>query len=528
MDNAIRGKYNQKRWRVCAEPCRAGLERIGKPPLENRDLVMTRLLRRFRFVALVLVLCTAAVAEGQDEKKSPAKGASGVEGIWEGPLKVGAVELRLVFKITKEKDGALKGTMDSIDQGAKDIPITSVTVKDGQVEMVLKNLGAKYEGKLEKDGAELKGEFHQGGLKLPLNLKRTKTATTLKRPQEPKKPFPYREEEVLVANEKADVKLAGTLTLPKGDGPFSAVLLITGSGQQNRDEELMGHKPFAVIADYLTRRGIAVLRVDDRGVGKSTGKVAEATSEDFVGDALACVAYLKRLKEINPKQIGLIGHSEGGMIAPMAAVKSEDVAFIVLLAGPGVSGEEILYGQGQAILKAAKVPGELLARQKRVQEAMFAIVKAEKDLAVAEKKLKEFFDKEIAALSDEEKKEAAKNQQKGAAEAQIKQVLSPWFRFFLTYDPRPTLRKVKCPVLAINGELDLQVLPKENLAGIEKALKEGGNQDFTVKELPKLNHLFQHAQTGAPGEYGKIEETFAPQALELIGDWIVQRTKKSE
>lgn len=483
---------------------------------------MTRLKSIFTFVSAIILSWAVQAAEPVAEKST----AKGAEGIWEGPLKVGAVELRLVFKITKSDDGSLKGTVDSIDQGAKDIPITTVTAKDGKVELVLKDLDAKYEGKLEKDDAELKGEWQQRGLKLPLNLKRTKTATVLKRPQEPKKPFPYKEEEVLVAHAKADVKLAGTLNLPQGDGPFPAVFLITGSGPQNRDEELMGHKPFAVIADYLTRRGIAVLRVDDRGVGKSTGKFAEATSEDFTGDALACVAFLKRLKEINPKQIGLIGHSEGGLIAPMAAVQSDDVAFIVLLAGPGVPGEEILYSQGQAILKAAKVPPELLARQRRVQEAMFAIVKAEKDVAVAEKKLKEFLDKETAALSEEEKKEAAK--QKGAAEAQIKQVLAPWFRFFLSYDPRPTLRKVKCPLLAITGELDLQVLPKENLAEIEKALKEAGNQDFTLKELPKLNHLFQHAETGSPSDYGKIEETFAPQALELIGDWILKRTKKAQ
>jgi pimeloyl-ACP methyl ester carboxylesterase len=269
-----------------------------------------------------------------------------------------------------------------------------------------------------------------------------------------------------------------------------------------------------------------VLRVDDRGIGKSTGKFGEATSDDFGSDALACVAYLKGRKEIQPKQIGLIGHSEGGLIAPWAATRSSDVAFIILLAGPGVTGEEILYSQGQAILKAAKVPEAALAKQRHIQESMFAIVKAEKDNAVAERKLRAFLEGEIAKLSDEEKVEAEK--QKGAVDAQIKQVLSPWFRHFLSHDPRPALRMVKCPVLALTGEFDLQVTPKENLREIEMALRDSGHKDYTVKELPKLNHLFQTCETGSPSEYGKIEETFSPQALAIMGDWIVERTKKSE
>jgi pimeloyl-ACP methyl ester carboxylesterase len=474
--------------------------------------------------AFALAALVATSLPAADEPKAEKASVQGAEGIWEGALKVGAIELRLIVKITKNKDGSLQGTMDSIDQGAKDIPIDTVTFKDDKLELVLKKLAAKYEGEFNKERTELKGEWSQGGAKLPLNLKWTKEATVLKRPQEPKKPYPYKEEEVVVEHAKAGVKLAGTLTLPKGPGPFPAAVMISGSGPQDRNEELLGHKPFLVIADYLTRRGIAVLRVDDRGVAKSTGKFAEATTQDFADDALACVAFLKDRREIDARHIGLIGHSEGGLIAPMAAVQSSDVAFIVLLAGPGLPGDEILYTQGQAILKAMKVPAEGLARQRRLQEGMLAVAKAEKDSAVAEKKIKEFLEKEIAALPEEERKEAEKL--KGALDAQVKQVLSPWFRYFLSYDPRPTLRKVKCPILALTGEQDLQVLPKENLGEIEKALKAAGHADFTVKELPKLNHLFQHCETGAPSEYGKIEETFAPQALELMGDWILERTKK--
>src|SRR5215831_13352939 len=346
----------------------------------------------------------------------------------------------------------------------------------------------------------------------------TAKPAALNRPQEPKKPYPYDEEEVGYENRRDGVKLAGTLTFPRGKGPFPAVLLITGSGPQDRNESVFGHKPFLVLADYLTRQGIAVLRVDDRGIGGSTGSVPNSTSENFATDVMAGIEFLKSHKGINPKQIGLIGHSEGGLIAPMVAAQSNDVAFIVLLAGPGLPGEEILYLQGAAILKASGASAEVLARQRASQEMIFAIVKQEKDNAVAEKKVREGFDKQMAGLSEAEKAQA--NQ---TPDAQITAVLSPWFRYFLTYDPRPALARVKCPVLALNGENDLQVPVTENLREIEATLKAAGNKDVTIVRLPKLNHLFQPSETGSPGEYGKIEETFAPVALKTIGDWILKR-----
>jgi pimeloyl-ACP methyl ester carboxylesterase len=315
------------------------------------------------------------------------------------------------------------------------------------------------------------------------------------------------------------VKLAGTLTLPRGKSAAPAVILITGSGPQNRNEELLGHKPFLVLADYLTRQGIAVLRMDDRGVGGSSGSVANSTSENFGADVLAGIDFLKRHNRINPKQIGLIGHSEGGLIAPMVAAQSNDVAFIVLLAGPGLPGAEILYLQGALILKANGAGPDVLARQRATQEMMFTIVKQEKDNNVAEKRLREELDKQLANASDAEKAQA-----KQAMEAQIKQVLSPWFRYFLTYDPRTALAKVKCPVLALNGENDLQVPVTENLREIEATLKAAGAMDVTIARLPKLNHLFQTSETGSPSEYSKIEETFAPVALKTIGDWVLKHT----
>ncbi|KPK76261.1 MAG: hypothetical protein AMJ79_07340 [Phycisphaerae bacterium SM23_30] len=455
---------------------------------------------------------------------SPAR-PTDIEGIWQGTLKVSGIELRIVFNISLRPDGVYTATMDSPDQGAKGIPVDSVTYKDGKLRLEVKVVQGFYEGRLQADGDTIQGQWQQSGLNLPLELKRSdKPIPPPKRPQEPKKPYPYLEEEVVYENSKAKIKLAGTLTLPKQEGSFPAALLITGSGAQDRNETVMGHRPFLVLADYLTRRGIAVLRVDDRGVGGSTGDISKATSEDFAQDVLAGIEYLKSRKEINPGQIGLIGHSEGGIIAPMAAVKSSDVAFIVLMAGTGLTGEEILYLQAALIARAAGATEETIALNRKGQEQIFTIVKQESDDQIAEKKIEKKINELLAELPEEQKKaiETVLEAQKG----QMKRVLSPWFRFFVTYDPKPALMKVKCPVLALNGQKDLQVPPQENLRAIEQALTAGGNKRFTIKELPDLNHLFQTARTGSPTEYSKIEETMSPTALKLIADWILKQTEK--
>jgi pimeloyl-ACP methyl ester carboxylesterase len=315
------------------------------------------------------------------------------------------------------------------------------------------------------------------------------------------------------------------LTLPSDKGVFPAVLLISGSGPQDRNETIYNHHPFLVLADYLTRQGIAVLRVDDRGVGESTGDFSQATSEDFASDVLAGVEYLKTCKEIDPKKIGLIGHSEGGLIAPMVAVKSPDVAFIVLMAGTGLTGEEISYLQGALIAKAMDASEEDIAKNRRFNEKIFSVIKEEKDKKMAEERLHQMFMEYWEKMSEEEKNIIGDiGDPEEYLEAQLQNLLSPWLKFFLTYDPKPTLSKLKCPVLAINGEKDLQVPPKENLSAIEEALVAGGNKNFIVKELPGLNHLFQTAQTGVPSEYAKIEETISPIALKIITDWILEHT----
>lgn len=447
--------------------------------------------------------------------------------IWQGALDVGGVKLRLVLKISKNPDGTLKATLDSVDQGAMNLPVDSIVIENKTMRFVMKSINGSYEGTLSEDGTEVIGTWTQSGQSLPLAFKRMtepSQAFELKRPQEPKKPYPYREEEVVFPNPDAGIQLAGTLTLPKEKGPFPAVVLISGSGPQDRDETVFGHRPFLILADHLTRQGIAVLRYDDRGFGKSTGDPTNATSADFATDALAAVRYLQTRKEINPRKIGLLGHSEGGLIAPMVAVQAPDeIVFIVLLAGPGVTGEELILLQTKLIARANGVPDALIVKNLEVQRKIFAFVKERSEAPEAENGLRELFREELARWSDEEKQ--ALGLSEAVIEAQIKQILSPWFRYFLTYDPRPTLAKVKCPVLALNGEKDLQVPPSQNLPEIIKALEVGGSSDYTVVKLADLNHLFQTSTTGSPSEYAQIEETFSPRALRVVSSWILHQTE---
>ncbi len=452
-----------------------------------------------------------------------------IEGLWLGSLQIPGGELRLMFNISAKPDGSVNATMDSLDQGVSGIPVDTVTYKDENLILGVKSIKGVFEGKLKEDDKNIEGEWTQLGSVFPLVLTRIDKTPDLSRKQDPVKPYPYTEEEIVYENKEAGIKLAGTLTLPESEGPFPAVILITGSGPQNRDEEILGHRPFLVLSDYLTRQGIAVLRVDDRGTGGSTGNLSnfsQATTEDFAGDVLAGVDYLQSRKEIDSSRIGLIGHSEGGLIAPLVAVKSPDIAFIVLMAGPGVTGEEIILSQSELILRAEGADNKTIVRNDALMKNLFSVVKEEKNDTIAREKLRTFLNAELANMSENEKQYSDFSE--ADLDPQIQSLLSPWMRFFLTYDPVPTLKNVKCPVLAINGEKDLQVSPEENLNAIEETLKAGGNTDYTVKEMPGLNHLFQTAQTGSPSEYAKIEETISPDALELIGNWISEHTREEK
>ena len=470
----------------------------------------------FHFVMFLIVSTLIVIGS-----RGAAAQSQSVEGFWAGALDTGAFRLRLVLKFSRTPDGKLKGTLDSVDQGANDIPMTVVTFQNGALHVEMKSLGATYDGKLSPDGTQITGEFMQGGAKLPLDLKRIEKVSDVapKRPQTPKKPYPYDEIEVAYENQQDKITLGATLTVPRGAGPFPAVVLITGSGLQDRNEALLGHQPFLILADYLTRRGVAVLRADDRGIGGTTKGSPNDTSENYVGDALAGVAFLKTRKEINPKQIGLVGHSEGGMIAPMAAVRSNDVAFIVLMAGPGIVGDKLLVMQN-GLISSAECENEVKRSMAQTKQ-LFVIAKDEKDPAVARQKMKA----ESVKLAESARKKL--DGQLSSLDARINEILSPWFRFFLNYDPRPTLMKVHIPVLALNGESDTQVPAHEDLEAIEQALKDGGNRDYKIVLLPKLNHLFQTSKTGSPSEYAEIEETIAPVALETMGNWIAAHTTKN-
>ena len=448
-------------------------------------------------------------------------------GIWQGTLDVGGGNnLRIVFHISEEAD-SLRGAMDSPDQGAFGIPVTSIEIFSDSIRLNVQSINGYYLGKLEKISLKITGIWNQNGRAFPLNLKKTNKVEEVKRPQEPKKPYPYKEEQVKFQNKKADITLAGTLTLPESGNNLPAVVLITGSGPQDRNETIYNHKPFLVLADYLTRKGIAVLRYDDRGFDESGGNFSTATTQDFVTDALAAVDYLLSRKEINPKEIGLIGHSEGGLIAPLAAVKSDNVGFIVLMAGPGLPGEDILKMQSELILKANGADEDYIQKTKTLNNAAYSLIKTEKDSIQLREKLDSLFINYINSFPENERAKLGKDPEK-IFKSQINFITSPWFKYFLTYDPRPTLKKVKVPVLAIDGSKDLQVPPKEDLEAISKSLGEGGNKNFKVEELQGLNHLFQTANTGSPAEYAKIEETISPKALKVIGDWILKTVNKGK
>lgn len=448
--------------------------------------------------------------------------AQDITGQWNGALKVQGTQLRLVFNVSKT-DNAISSTMDSPDQGAKGIPTTTTSFENSILKITIASAKIEYEGTLGQDNV-IVGTFKQGGQSFPMNLSKEKIEKEkLVRPQEPTKPYSYYSEDIIFENKTAGISLAGTLTLPKKEGVYPVVILISGSGPQNRDEELLGHKPFLVLSDYLTKNGIAVLRYDDRGIAISKGDFKTATSADFATDVESAITYLKTRREINKKKIGLIGHSEGGLIAPMVANKSKDVAFVVLLAGTGIQGDKILLLQQKLIGKASGTSDEDLLKSELTNKKVFDIVNKSTNLEQLNTDLTKYIKQELKENPTAEK--PAEMSDDDFVNLQVKQIANPWMQYFIKYNPASALEKVKCPVLALNGEKDLQVPPKENLVAIKNALTKGGNKKITTKELPNLNHLFQECKTGSPDEYATIEQTFSPTALTEILKWIQTQTK---
>jgi uncharacterized protein len=435
----------------------------------------------------------------------PAADAPQFAGDWQGIITFNGASQHLAFHLRTARD-AWAGTMDVVDRSVTGIALAEIGFSGSKVSFRVPSIQGSYEGTLDAKSGVISGTWSQGGVQLPLGLRRAAPAAAPKRPQEPKPPFPYMAENVAYDNPQAPgVRLAGTFTRPKEGGPFRTVLLITGSGPQNRDEALMGHKPFLVLADYLTRSGIAVLRVDDRGVGESTGNFKTATTADFATDTMAGVRYLLSRGDVDKKHIGLIGHSEGGAIAPMVAVKMPEIAFIVLLAGPGVPGEQVIEDQTYQLSLLAGISPEIAAQNRELEHKVLEAVLSDTD---AEKK--------VLALA------AGNPALEQRLKSQLPGLMSPWYRYFLAYDPRPTLERVRCPVLALNGSKDSQVSPELNLPAIEAALHKGGNKDVTAEIVPGANHLFQDAKTGAVSEYSEIEETMSPTVLETIAAWVAK------
>jgi len=454
------------------------------------------------FVAIAISVIMACASGHRNEN---------IKGIWQGTLKYPGLELRIAFKFSVMPDGTLQANMLRPDENELEIPANSIVFEYPDLRLEFASVNSSFEGQV-KEGT-IEGQWKQGKWLQPLILKQVSEIAKLDRPQTPVPPYPYNQEDVSFANRKANVELAGTLTWPREERPCPAAILIPGCGAHGRDYTILGHRPFLVLSDYLTRRGIAVLRFDGRGVGASKGDRSQATSEDYAQDVIAGINFLKARKEINPRLIGLVGHSEGGIIASLIAARLPEVAYIIMMGSPGLPGEEYNYQYEESMSRALGLSEEAIAAKRVFQERVLAVVLHEEDNSAAEEEIVKIY-QEFDLQIPEDRRMIA-----------IKRFLSPWFRFSIAHDPGATLMTVRCPVLAVIGEKDVHVPPDRNIQTIRRALEAGDSEDYRVEELPGLNHFLQTAETGTPVEYGKIKETISPIVLELIGNWILEHTK---
>ncbi len=440
----------------------------------------------------------------------------GLDGLWQGVVPRNGVNLRLVLRVATTDRGTIV-TFDSPDLGAVGLPVAGFSRRAQDVAFSVPASGARFAGTLSDDGARVKGMWTLPGQPdVEVSFVRTRPSAAREpraRPQTPKPPFPYRSEDLTFKNPVADaVTLAGTLTLPEGAGPFPAAVLITGSGPQDRDQTLLGHKAFAVLADHLTRHGVAVLRYDDRGIGGSTGDFAAATSADFATDARAAVRFLLTRPEIDRKGIGFIGHSEGGMVAQIAAVNNDHLKFVIMLAGPGTDLMQLARSQERLLGLSQGASEEDIARMEPVMVKVFTAVAKSTSAEDARARVRAVLTAEaLATLKAPESRR----------ELLVQQMANDWTRYLLQYKPAAFLSRIHVPILALNGTLDRQVPPDENLSGIKAAL--GHNADVTIRRVDGVNHLFQTARTGAIGEYADIEETISPVVLSIVTEWIEAR-----
>lgn len=462
-----------------------------------------------RNLLISFILCAVVGSAGAE--------TSPLAGDWKGKIILPSAALEISVHLTQTASG-WTGTIDIPAQAAKGLALGNFVVAEDSITFAIGGVPGEPTFHGAREDSTIKGPFTQGGQTFEFVLERG-TLEAAVRPQDPVPPFPYDSEDITFAHDH--VTLSGTITTPHGEGPFPAVVLLTGSGAQDRNEEIFNHRPFLVIADHLSRHGIAVLRYDDRGVGGSTGAGSEDTSADFAEDALAAVDFLRGRADIDNSRIGLLGHSEGALIAIIASEKSTDLAFVIFLAGPGVSGSDLLPVQIETLALANGVSTTVAAEQADLFRRIIALATSGRDSKKTEEEMAELFRQHIAlepaseSISGEMLEQVVSNS--------TRQFATPWFQFFFTYDPQPALSRISIPVLALNGSLDCQVVPSQNLTGIASALKKGNNQDVTVREMPGLNHMFQHANTGALSEYPEIEETIAPEVLAIIAEWLAQR-----
>ena len=435
-----------------------------------------------------------------------------LNGQWQGEI----MGHPLIVRISTDEFGTI-AMLDSPDEGVRGLLISRLAFHERSVSFEIPKAMVKFDGILAQENEQFSGSWTQQGQPLR-NITFIKQADVSaqnepNRPQHPKGKQPYLSELVSFKNAQAkNIEFAATLTLPLGSGPFPAAVLISGSGPQDRDETFMGHKPFAVIADYLTRHGIAVLRYDDRGVAESQGEFNTATSLDFANDANAAFNYLSSRTEIDAQSIGFIGHSEGGLIAPLATDTNQNLAFMILLAGPGIKTLDLMLAQQHAMAKLQHVPKEKLHSMLRIARSIMQSVITSQNEDEAKKSVSKILSPENLNILDLPESQKS---------VMVNRYTRPWYRYFMTYDPAEHFTAPNLPILALYGELDVQVTAKENLAGLSDILKD--HTDATVKLLPKLNHLFQQAKTGSISEYRQIEQTFSPEVLMLISSWINAR-----
>lgn len=489
----------------------------------------------FFFILLIISMSIfAASSYGEFMKKdlfntkgiSTEKPANTMESDWSGELDFGGMKIILVLRINQGPHGDITGTLESIDGSIPNTQVANITLNSHSLKFELPTLASVYEGNLNKQESEISGNLIYNNAAYPLILKKGVLDKTLfRKPQEPLPPFPYIEEVVKYKSDLADITLEGTLTLPLSQGPFPAVVLIAGSAPYDRNATQNGHKPFMILADHLTRKGIAVLRFDKRGVNQSTGTYETADGKDFADDVLAGVNYLKIRPEINHLRIGLVGHSEGAVLAPMVAVKAKDLAFLVLMAGATVNGKKIMLEQHSIARHTEGVPEDIIAEESALLNEIYELVKNE---AQAAKQIHDALIKHLERRREVQVKPtfsvAGIEVNEASLDKIITRINTPWFRYFFINEPTTYLKQIKMPICALYFELDSQVSPKQNMPLLIETLDKIGHLNYSVKEIPKHNHMLQSCKTGTFAEYIQNPETISPWILNIVTDWILDQT----